>query len=168
MEIGERIKKIRTDKNLNQSEFAERIGIGQAALSALEKGIRNVTDRNILLICENFNVNEHWLRTGEEPMFIETNTTIIEELAKEYKLDDLEKKIVEHFVKLDSGHREAIKNYVLSLAAEIGNASEIAATTAEEAIEAEVEKELNIIRQELLDEKKAKMLSASQKHNETG
>lgn len=67
--MNERIKEIRNILQLNQSDFANKIGIGQAGLSAIEKGIRNVTDRNIQLICSAFNVNENWLRTGEGEMF---------------------------------------------------------------------------------------------------
>lgn len=69
MNIGERIRQLRLEINLNQADFAEHLGIGQAALSALEKGIRNVTDRNISLICDKFSVSENWLRTGEGEMF---------------------------------------------------------------------------------------------------
>lgn len=70
--MNERIKLIRDAVRLNQTEFGKKIGIGQAGVSAIEKGIRDVTDRNIQLICERFNVNEEWLRTGaggEENMF---------------------------------------------------------------------------------------------------
>lgn len=168
LSINERVNYLRKHEfDMTMEDFGQRIQMTKGAISYMEKGNRVVSERTIKIICAEFNVNEHWLRTGEGEMFIEMDSTIIEELAKEYKLDDLEKKIVEHFVKLDSKHREAIKDYVLSLAVEIGNASETAATV-EDDIEAEVEKELDILRQELIDEKKAKMSSASQKRDETG
>ena len=65
---------------MNQSDFGDKIGIGQAGVSAIEKGIRNITDRNIQLICEKFNVNEEWLRTGEGEMFVPLNRT--QQIAK--------------------------------------------------------------------------------------
>ena len=56
--VHDRIKEIRISLGLNQSDFGNKIGLGQAGVSALEKGIRGITDRNIQLICEKFNVNE--------------------------------------------------------------------------------------------------------------
>lgn len=162
--MNERLKQLRNHFGLNQSELGVRMKLSRSHISSLENGAREITDRIIYDICREFNVNETWLREGTGPMFIENDSTIIEELAREYNLDNLEKKIIEHFIKLDSKHREAIKDYVLSLASEISTDSEIVATTEEETIEAEVEKELDIIRQELINEKKAKMLSASPKH----
>lgn len=78
--MNTRIKKARIHLGYNQSEFASKIGLGQAALSAMEKGIRGITDRNIQIICKEFNVNEEWLRTGEGSMFVELSRE--DELAK--------------------------------------------------------------------------------------
>ena len=71
--MNNRINQVRTSLKMNQSDFGDKIGIGQAGISAIEKGIRNITDRNIQLICEKFNVNEEWLRTGEGEMFVPLN-----------------------------------------------------------------------------------------------
>jgi transcriptional regulator with XRE-family HTH domain len=54
---------------LNQAEFAKQIGLTQTSLSMLEMGNNAITDKNVKLICITFNVNEHWLRTGEGKMF---------------------------------------------------------------------------------------------------
>lgn len=74
--VNNRVRQVREALSINQSDFGNKIGIGQAGVSAIEKGIRGLTDRNILLICEKFNVNEVWLRTGEggdENMFNEVS-----------------------------------------------------------------------------------------------
>lgn len=78
--MNNRINQIRTCLKMNQSDFGDKIGIGQAGVSAIEKGIRNITDRNIQLICEKFNVNEEWLRTGKGDMFVPLNRT--QQIAK--------------------------------------------------------------------------------------
>ena len=62
--MNERLKIIRLKLKLTQDDFAKKIGIKQAAISAIEKGIRNSTDRSINDICREFNVNEEWLRHG--------------------------------------------------------------------------------------------------------
>lgn len=69
----DRIKQIRLTLGLTQSDFGSQIGLSQAGISALEKGIRNITDRNIQLICEKFNANEEWLRNGEGEMFLDVS-----------------------------------------------------------------------------------------------
>ena len=71
MTIGERIKEIRKELKLNQTEFGERIGLKQTAIGMYENNLRRVGERNILLICKEFAVSETWLRTGNGQMFID-------------------------------------------------------------------------------------------------
>ncbi len=65
-----RIKKIRKELDLTQQEFSDRIGIKRGAIANYEIGRNEPTDAVISLICREFNVNEHWLRTGEGEMFL--------------------------------------------------------------------------------------------------
>ena len=69
MNILERIRFIRKALELRQEEFARRIGLTQTALSMIELGKINLTEKNIKLICATFAVNEDWLRTGNGEMF---------------------------------------------------------------------------------------------------
>lgn len=100
MEIGERIKIVRDEIGLTQSDFASKIGIGQAALSALEKGVRSVTDRNIDLICREYSVSPDWLRTGEGDMFVQSDDSLFDRFIDENGLDALDAAIIRAFVKL--------------------------------------------------------------------
>ncbi|MEI3605965.1 helix-turn-helix transcriptional regulator [Pseudogracilibacillus sp. SE30717A] len=134
-----RIKDIRAEIGMNQADFAKSLGIGQSTLGMLEVGKRDILDRHIKTICSIYNVNEHWLRTGEGEMFIENDSTIIAELSTEYKLDAIDQKIIEHYVKLDEQSRQVIKKEVVSLAKQIMNLEEIAATSEVDPIEQELE-----------------------------
>jgi transcriptional regulator with XRE-family HTH domain len=67
--MKKRILALRKSLELNQTEFAERLGMKRAALSMVELGKNTLTDKNIKLICMLFNVNEEWLRTGKGEMF---------------------------------------------------------------------------------------------------
>jgi len=83
--LNERIKQLRKELGLNQTEFGKRIGIKQGSVAGYENGIRIPLNAIIGSICKEFNVNELWLRTGEGEMFrsIDTNEDIgiyIEEL----------------------------------------------------------------------------------------
>lgn len=64
-----RIKAIRKHLNLTQTQFGERIGIKQNTIAAYESGIRIPSEAAIVSICREFNVNRHWLETGEGDMF---------------------------------------------------------------------------------------------------
>ncbi|MEA4986535.1 MAG: helix-turn-helix transcriptional regulator [Anaerovorax sp.] len=70
MTIGERIKELRKELKLNQTEFGNRIGLKQTAIGMYENNLRGVADRSILLICKEFGVSEKWLRNGQGEMFI--------------------------------------------------------------------------------------------------
>lgn len=115
--MNDRIKELRVRLNFNQSDFSSRIGIGQAGLSAIEKGIRNVTDRTIKDICREFNVNEEWLRTGNGEMYNQLPDE--DELAKYiedllFGEDDTVKKLIKSVIRtygrLDDKSREVIIN----------------------------------------------------------
>ena len=70
-EIKDRIKTIRKKKELTQAEFGQIIGVKGNTVTNYETGLRNPTEAVVKSICREFNVNEHWLRTGEGEMFIE-------------------------------------------------------------------------------------------------
>ena len=66
--MGNRIKELRQALGLTQQEFADRIGVKRGAIANYEIG-RNASDTAVALICREFGVSEHWLRTGEGEMF---------------------------------------------------------------------------------------------------
>lgn len=110
MEIGERIKNFRKNQNLTQAEFAELIGLKQAAIGMIEQGIRNITDRNIMLICEKFNIRREWLEKGIEPVYEETNNSVLDEACKELNLDNIEKQFLAAYLAVSVETRQHFKN----------------------------------------------------------
>lgn len=69
--MHERIAAIISALGLRKVEFARRLNLSQPFVSELCAGKNNPSDRTITDICREFDVNEHWLRTGEGKMFIE-------------------------------------------------------------------------------------------------
>ena len=67
--IGERIRQVRRDKKMNQTDFGKTISVSQNYLSAIEKNDNLATDKIIKLICLSYGVSEDWLRNGEGPMY---------------------------------------------------------------------------------------------------
>lgn len=67
--LSNRIKAIREALKLSQREFGEKLGVSRDVISNIEYG--RVPPKELLLrhICELYNVNQHWLETGEGEMF---------------------------------------------------------------------------------------------------
>jgi len=59
--IGERIKEIRVDCKLNQSEFGKSISVSQDTVSLWEKGKSLPTAEYIIMICKRYNVSADYL-----------------------------------------------------------------------------------------------------------
>ena len=66
--MKDRIKAIRKDQQMNQSEFANDLGIPLSNIQSYEIGRRAPSEASIKLICSKYKVNEEWLRTGNGEM----------------------------------------------------------------------------------------------------
>lgn len=65
-----RIRELRKELGLTQSEFGSRLGVKGNTVTGYESGTRVPSDAIIFSICREFDVNEDWLRTGSGDMFI--------------------------------------------------------------------------------------------------
>ncbi len=65
-----RISEIRKKNNLTQEQFSKRMGISKNYVNLIENGRKTPGDRLVSDICREFNVNETWLRTGEDDPFL--------------------------------------------------------------------------------------------------
>lgn len=114
--MNEKIKQIRKALGLTMKKFGEQIGISEGAVSNLEKGHRNVTTQMTKAICREFNVNEDWLRTGEGEMFSDAPASALDELCRTYKLDDIDRRIIDMYINLPDSVRDVLKNRIKSVA----------------------------------------------------
>ncbi len=116
-DINERIKQVRNDQGLTQSEFGAKLKLGQSTVAQIEKGIRSVTERTLDDVCRVFNVRKEFLLKAELPMYkesiaedeflkaatqisIEGDKEIMDFLIKYWKLDDEKKKLLKQFLKM--------------------------------------------------------------------
>ena len=99
--LAERISFILKDSKLNQTQFAERIGISQQYLSQLCNGKKIPSDRTIGDIAREFNCNEVWLQTGK---------------GDPRKDRTLEETIMRFAVQINKGSDDFRKAYVAMLA----------------------------------------------------
>ena len=111
--MHKRLKEIRKQLGLTQAEFGIRLGVTNSAVAYIEKGKRNLTEQMLLAICREYNVSEKWLRTGEGEMFIVTENALLDQIAKKYNLDALDRAMTETYYKLSKDHKEAVKSYLI-------------------------------------------------------
>lgn len=92
--MNERIMMILDAYHLKKVDFAKRLNLSQPFVSELCSGAKMPSDRTISDICFEFQINEHWLRTGEGEMKLKES----EEDAKRvgrlmFKMSDNKKKL---------------------------------------------------------------------------
>ncbi len=71
--MNERIKELRKSLGITQQEFADKLGLKRNTIATYEIGKAVPSDRVVSDLCNKYNVNEEWLRTGEGKMFISLN-----------------------------------------------------------------------------------------------
>ena len=135
MTINERIKYFRKDVlHINQKEFASALGVTQSGVSYMEQSGSNVSDSSVKTICTIYNLNEDWLRTGAEPMYIEAPTFNLDEFLKNRNATDLELNIVKAYFELEPDvRRQLVKHFKKHLAASTETAAPSAVEEAEAA-----------------------------------
>ena len=113
MNINERLKYLREYLNLTTRAFGETIDLSGGAITNMEKGTRNITNRTIKDICREYNVNYDWFVNGNEPIF----NNIIDELT----VDDDVKQLTKQYSLLTPEDQELVKKMINSLAEKIKN-----------------------------------------------
>jgi len=68
--INDRVRIIREELKIKQTEFAKKLGIPQSYLSAIEAGKKEVTAKLIGSLIEHFQVSADWIYTGKSEKFI--------------------------------------------------------------------------------------------------
>lgn len=130
--MKERIRLIRRTLDLTQQEFADRIGIKRGAIANYELGRNEPVDSVVSLICREFNVNEEWLREGIGEMFLPNTNDELDALAKKYDLSEADQVLIEKYVNLKPGSRDAIVNFIMDVAAAFSNSENPTGTASPE------------------------------------
>lgn len=117
--MNERLRKLRKTLDMTQQEFAEKLGIKRSTMATYESGRNEPIDAVISLICREFDVNEHWLRTGEGEMFIELTkeeeiASFIGEVLRDED-DSFKKRLISGLAALDETEWEVLENFLNSI-----------------------------------------------------
>lgn len=113
--MKQRIRQLRNHLNLYQENFGAAIGLSGATVSAIENGHQQLSERNITIICNTFNVNPEWLRTGEGEMFLASSKSSVEDLRKEYNLSDIEYELIKSYLDLPIDKRNEFAKILVGM-----------------------------------------------------
>ena len=111
MDTHERLRYLRKQLKLTTRAFGASINMSGGAITNMEKGLRNITDRTIRDICREYNVNPEWLINGSEPMY--------EDVVSDLDIDDEVKQLAKQYSLLSDKDRELVKNMINSLSEKV-------------------------------------------------
>jgi transcriptional regulator with XRE-family HTH domain len=96
--IGSKILYIRTENNLSQKEFAEKLklNISRGHISKIENGLNMPSAELIRTICLTFNVSPNWLLNMPKDISNVNDPVIV----KYNKLNDESKKIINDLIRI--------------------------------------------------------------------
>lgn len=112
MTQGERVKEVRKTLKLTLEEFGGKVGVTKQTVSRIENGVNNLTDQMLKSICREYNVNYDYLMYGEGEMFSDLPRTVLDELCRQYELDNFDRSLVELYIELPKDFRQILKNKI--------------------------------------------------------
>ena len=118
--FGERIENLIKQLGITKTKFAEKLSVSQPYISKIIISGYVPSDRQIEDICEKFNANEKWLRTGEGEMFIRKTRS---ETIADFMVDMLneeepsyKRRLIEALAELSTDEWKLLENITLKLA----------------------------------------------------
>lgn len=142
--MKERLAQLRKALNMSMETFGAKIGVGRSTISRLESGTNGFTDQMVKSICREFNVSFEWLTSGTGEMFVDMPQDTIDALCHEFKLDNLDRVIIQEYLRLDDNSRRILKTYVRRIAERVNEEDSQDQIDAEvEAYRADLEEEKN-------------------------
>lgn len=122
--MKDRIRTIRKEAGLTQSQFADALGLGRQAIAFYEGGQREPSGPTINLMCDKYNIRKEWLLTGKGDMHQsgmptaspEKQEKIAQIVGKMYLDDDgFRTKLIEGIAALSDAQLRCVKDFIQSL-----------------------------------------------------
>ena len=117
MNKNERLKKVRLFNELTLAEFGRQINLTAGAVSDIERGRRNLTDRVVDDVCRVFSVQKDWLLYGDGEMLSADSSDEIEALVKRYDLSYGIQTFIEKLVHQPNAVQDAVIRLIVEIAA---------------------------------------------------
>lgn len=118
--MNDRIRFLRNQLGLSQSEFGARIHVSQNYIWMIEKGSREPSERTISDICRVFGVSLAWLQDGEGEMYVQRSQNeqlalMVADLMAESD-DSFRKRFVSAFLAFPLDKLAVLEEFIDSLA----------------------------------------------------
>lgn len=110
-----RIKEVRKQSGLALRPFGAKIGISAPSVLRIEDGTNNPSEQTIRAICSCFNVNRHWLETGEGEMYVAKNEDelFMQRALAAHNNDPILRAFLGAYLALDQERRTTLENFVI-------------------------------------------------------
>lgn len=115
--MNERMKELRKILGVTQQELADKLGLKRNTIATYEIGKASPSDRVISDLCNKYNVNEEWLRTGNGEMLKkvpdedEVAIYVSELLQPDNPLSKLIVEVMRTYSQLDPKSQEVLKEF---------------------------------------------------------
>ncbi len=122
MTIGNRIELIRKNNNLSRRAFGEMFGVSESVIVNVEYDrLKRPEQKEALykLICQEFDINEEWLRTGQGAIKVELSKEdyIVDFVSRILKAkdDSFKKRYISMLSRLDESGWEALERVATAM-----------------------------------------------------
>lgn len=85
--------------------------MAQTGVSTMEQEGATITDRTIKTLCLTYKLNEEWIRTGKEPMYIHEPTFSLDKFVNDHGGTNLELEAMKAYFELDPNIRKILVNH---------------------------------------------------------
>lgn len=110
--LGKRVLEVRKTLGLSQEAFGAKIGMGRSAISKIEKGENELTEKNIKLICKQFGVSKEWVLTGKGEMRADETSFIEAIMGSLGEIDPMDQEIIKTYLLLDEKYRVLFREFL--------------------------------------------------------
>lgn len=123
-EITPRVKILRQALGMSQTDFGAKIGVTRGVINNLDRGLTDLQDPLLSLICSVFNARREWLETGEGEMFepkdAEAPFYDAMGIITNDEPDSFRKRFVIALAELDDAGLDAMEQFIRSLIRDTG------------------------------------------------
>ena len=118
-EITPRVKILRQALGMSQTDFGAKIGVTRGVINNLDRGLTDLQDPLLSLICSVFNARREWLENGEGEMFepkdAESPFYDAMGIITNDEPDSFRKRFVVALAELDDAELDAMERFIRSL-----------------------------------------------------
>ena len=122
--ITPRVKILRQALGMSQTDFGAKIGVTRGVINNLDRGLTDLQDPLLSLICSVFNARREWLETGEGEMFepedAEAPFYDAMGIITNDEPDSFRKRFVIALAELDDAGLDAMEQFIRSLIRDTG------------------------------------------------